>query len=152
MSAPIQGYNPYYYRNFETEIEKNIKNHAAKKPGSTVNSSFLAEMNKHMSPSSRQKLSSDILSKTLSREKIREHISDNPERKKLYHAAEQFEAFFIEKMFKEMKKTIGKKGLIDGGFAEEVFDEMLLTERVGQMAHQGEFGLAEKIYQQMQRL
>ncbi|MDH5716069.1 MAG: rod-binding protein [Spirochaetia bacterium] len=97
-------------------------------------------------------LSTDIISKVPRKESILKEIKTNEEKRKLYEAAEQFEAYFVEKMFREMKKNIPKNNLINGGYAEEIFDEMLLTERVKTMAHNQEFGLAEMIYNQMKQI
>jgi len=94
-------------------------------------------------------LSSNIFQRNLTHKQVKAEIHTNVERKKIYDAAVSFEAFFVEKMFKEMKKNIGKNKLIDGGMAEDIFSDMLLTERVGSMASQQDFGLAELIYQQM---
>ncbi|MCS6985689.1 MAG: rod-binding protein [Leptospiraceae bacterium] len=97
----------------------------------------------------RHKIASSAFSLTPSRKEVLEHIGEDPERRKLYEAAEQFEALFVERMFREMKKNVGRERLIHGGFAEEIFDEMLLTERVTQLAYHQELGLAEKIYAQL---
>ncbi len=145
-----RGIDPFLYRSYETELERRLKNAPVKK--TSPPSGFEQELRRSLATETAMSLSGGQVSRRLTREQIREHIGSDPGRAKLYEAAEQFEAFFLEKMFKEMKKSIGKEGLIHGGFAEEVFDEMLLAERVGQMAHQVEFGLAETIYRQMARM
>ena len=94
-------------------------------------------------------VSSSALSRIPSKNQVEEHVGNDAERQKLYNAAQQFESFFMEKMFSTMKKSIQKTGLIDGGKAEEIFDEMLTSERVQQMAHKGDFGLAEMMYRDM---
>ncbi len=97
------------------------------------------------------KTSSDVFSRTPAREKIIEHVGDNPERKQMFEAARQFENFFLEKMFREMKKNMGKDDIIHGGSAEDIFQDMLLTERVNKLTQGSTLGLAEQIYTQMQR-
>ncbi len=97
-------------------------------------------------------ISSGQLDAGMSRRDVLEHTRDNPERKKLYEAAMEFESFFVEKMFKEMKKNINKGEMFHGGFAEEVFDDMLMTERVRSLSANTEMGLAEKMYQQLQNI
>lgn len=43
-------------------------------------------------------------------------------------AASEFTSIFIEKMFSSMKKTLSDEKLIDGGYAEDVFTDMLYKE------------------------
>jgi peptidoglycan hydrolase FlgJ len=97
------------------------------------------------------KTSSEVFSRTPAREKIMEHIGENPERKKMFEAALQFENFFLEKMFREMRKNMGKDDILHGGSAEDIFQDMLLTERVNKLTQGATLGLAEQIYTQMQR-
>lgn len=52
---------------------------------------------------------------------IREEITADPYRKKLYDASVEFESVFVKMMLKEMKNTIHKEKLIDGGYAEVNF-------------------------------
>ncbi len=141
--------DPLLYRSHETELEKKAQRLADQnKKGKNE---FGKQLKSTIAKQHSLSLSSDILSKNLSKAQIKAHIGTNLGRQKLYEAAEQFEAFFLEKMYKEMKKNVGKS-MMHRGFAEDVFDEMLLQERVGKIAHQGEFGLAEKMYQQLLRI
>ena len=142
--------DPFLYRSHETEIEKRIKR--ANQSSEKTNSEFAKAIELQRQKNKKLNISSNNFSRGLTKEQIRKHIGNDQNRQKIYEAAEQFEAFFVEKMFREMKKNLGKSKLIDGGFAEEIFDEMLTTERVGQLAHQQHLGLAEKIYQQLNRL
>lgn len=97
------------------------------------------------------KISSDVFSRTPGREKILEHVGSSSERKKMFEAARQFENFFLEKMFREMRKNMGKNDILHGGSAEDIFQDMLLTERVNSLTQTSTLGLAEQIYTQMQR-
>lgn len=113
--------------------------------------SFAEMLNELVPKGLNPKVSSEVFSRTPAREKIVEHIGDNPERKKMFEAARQFENFFLEKMFREMKKNMGKDDIIHGGSAEDIFQDMLLTERVNKLTQGSTLGLAEQIYTQMQR-
>lgn len=53
----------------------------------------------------------------------------------LQKVAEQFSSIFIEKMFASMKKTLADDKMVDGGYAEDVFSDMLYKE-YSQMAGQ----------------
>jgi len=48
--------------------------------------------------------------------------------KKLEEVAQEFSSIFIEKMFSAMKKTLADDKMIDGGYAEDVFSDMLYKE------------------------
>lgn len=73
----------------------------------------------------------------------------NKEEQKLRDVSEQMEAFFVNMMFKEMRKSLGKHQLIDGGMAEDIFKDMLYHEYSGIVAKNTKLGLAEMIYQQL---
>lgn len=80
---------------------------------------------------------------------IREEIEEDPYRKKLYDASVEFESVFVKMMLKEMKNTIHKEKLIDGGYAEEIFEDMLYDEYAKNISQNESMGLAEEIYKQM---
>ena len=56
-----------------------------------------------------------------------------PEKKKelekLNSACKDFESIFMLQLMKEMKKTVHKTNLVGGGFAEDIFSDMLDQER-----------------------
>ncbi|ACB86379.1 rod-binding protein [Natranaerobius thermophilus] len=70
------------------------------------------------------------------------------ESQELYQAAQKFEGMFIQEMMKSMRETIPESDLIDGGFAEDVFESKLDQHYSEKMAESGGFGLADKIYEQ----
>lgn len=62
------------------------------------------------------------------------NIGDEADKlQKLEQEAEKFTAIFLEKMFSAMKKTLPEEKMLDGGFAEDVFSDML-TKEYSQMA------------------
>lgn len=67
----------------------------------------------------------------------------------LYKAAQEFEGLFINIMLKAMRNTVERGPINNGGFAEEIFDDMLYEERAKTMAKTAGFGLADTIYRQM---
>ena len=123
---------PVWKKNFKMELQNKISQMREGKDG--------------------YKYSSSIVNRNLSRSEVKELVSHRPEAKKLYNAALEFEGYFAEKMFREMKKNVHKSGLINGGRAEEIFDDLLLTERVRDVSRQSEFGLAELMFQQLMGL
>ncbi|MDV6235164.1 rod-binding protein [Leptospira ellisii] len=80
---------------------------------------------------------------------IKEEIQADPYRKKLYSASVEFESLFVKMMLSEMKKTVQKSGLIDGGHAEEIFEDMLYDEYSKNLSSNSSLGLAEQIYQSL---
>jgi flagellar protein FlgJ len=70
------------------------------------------------------------------------------EQAKLREACRDFEAIFIKQMLDAMRKTVPKTGLIDGGMAEDIFEDMLYDERAKLMAGTGAFGIADILYRQ----
>jgi Rod binding domain-containing protein len=68
---------------------------------------------------------------------------------KLYKVSQEFEAIFIKQMLNVMRKSVSKTGLMDGGMAEEIFEDMLYDEYAQKMAQSGSFGIADMIYRQL---
>jgi len=68
---------------------------------------------------------------------------------KLKQAAQQFEAVYIQQMFKEMRKTIPNDGLIERGNADDIYTQFQDAEAAKIMAEQGGIGLAEVMVQQL---
>jgi Rod binding domain-containing protein len=79
----------------------------------------------------------------------REQELPTQEHKKLYEACQDFEALFIKQMLNAMRKTINKTKLIDGGMAEEIFEDMLYDEYAKKMAKTAQFGLADMLYRDL---
>ncbi|ACN85037.1 rod-binding protein [Brachyspira hyodysenteriae] len=73
------------------------------------------------------------------------------EKKRLRQVSEDFEALMINQMLKEMRKTVNKTGLIDGGMAEQIFEDMLYDEYAKEFSKTKTFGLADIIYNQMEK-
>jgi Rod binding domain-containing protein len=69
----------------------------------------------------------------------------------LRKACTAMESLFIDQMLKVMRKSVNKNEFLNGGFAEEVFSDMLYTEYSQKMAESGHFGVAKMLYQSMER-
>ncbi|MFP4376163.1 MAG: rod-binding protein [Spirochaetales bacterium] len=60
--------------------------------------------------------------------------------------ATEFEALFVKQMLDTMRATLNKQDdLLGGGFAEEVFEDMLYDEYSRMIAATGSLGVAELI-------
>ena len=61
------------------------------------------------------------------------------------------EALFINHMLSEMRKTVTKSGLTDGGRAEEVYTSLMDAELAKDLAHRGALGLSSMLREQLDR-
>lgn len=82
---------------------------------------------------------------------ISNNIAKEQKKAQLKETAQKMESLFINMMLKEMRKTIHKTSLFDGGFGEEVFNDMLYEEYANILSKTANFGLSNQIYQQMER-
>lgn len=80
---------------------------------------------------------------------IKAEIESDPYRKKLYNASVEFESIFVNMVLKQMKNNIGKSDFISGGYAEEIFEDMLYDEYSRKLSANQKLGLAEQIYESL---
>ncbi|WP_051305819.1 rod-binding protein [Desulfogranum mediterraneum] len=69
----------------------------------------------------------------------------------LKKSSQDFEAIFIQSMIKAMRKTVPEGTLFPKSNGEKLYEEMLDSELASHMASQQSLGLAEQIYQSMER-
>jgi flagellar protein FlgJ len=74
----------------------------------------------------------------------------DPER--LRGAARELEAYFLNVLITEMRKTIPTTPLLHGGKAEEIFQGFLDEELSQELARTGQLGLADYIYESLENL
>ncbi len=73
------------------------------------------------------------------------------DKQQLAKTARDFEAIFVQQVFKEMRQTIPEGGLIPRGQAEDIYFDMQDMEAAKQLAQQGGIGLAEMMLEQLQK-
>jgi flagellar protein FlgJ len=66
--------------------------------------------------------------------------------KKIKETAQEFEALFIEQLFKSMRNTIPKDEWLDGGIKQEIFEDMLYSEYSKKISSSGGIGLGNLVY------
>jgi len=71
---------------------------------------------------------------------------------RLKELTQEFEAIFIQQMYKEMRSTIPDDGLIPRTNAEDTFLQMQDLEVAKATARQGGIGLAEIMMKQLQQI
>ncbi|MBS5793968.1 MAG: rod-binding protein [Clostridiales bacterium] len=70
----------------------------------------------------------------------------------LKEACTEFESYFLNMMFKSMRKTVVSNGGIFGkSNSEKIFQDMLDEQMTDKMAKQGGIGLADMMYKQLSR-
>ncbi len=74
---------------------------------------------------------------------------EKPDEIRLQKACTEFESVFIAFLLKEMRATVDKSGLIDGGQSEELYQSMMDAELSRKMSAAGGLGLAKMLYEQL---
>jgi flagellar protein FlgJ len=81
--------------------------------------------------------------------KSAENATVDPADPELKAACQEMESLFVNHLFKEMRATIQKSGLVSGGRAEEIFTSMLDTELSSAISASRGIGLAEILFEQL---
>ena len=70
----------------------------------------------------------------------------NGQDRRLAKACADFEAIFVEQLFKTMRASVPESGMMDGGRAEEIYTSLLDQQIALEMSHgQGSVGLATQM-------
>ena len=83
--------------------------------------------------------------------KLAEDHSKKPVDKKLMDTCIEMESIFVSKMLKEMRNTLPKEKLIDGGMAEQIFEDMLYDEYSLNLSKTSNLGLGRMLYEELSR-
>ena len=68
----------------------------------------------------------------------------------LKKATEQFEAYFLNELLKEMRRTVPENKLLsDGGHGQQIFRDMMDGKLSESMASRGDLGMARMMYDQL---
>lgn len=67
----------------------------------------------------------------------------------LRQSTQEFEALYINEMFKAMRKTIPESGLIEKGMSEDIYQEMLDMERARTASEGKGIGLGNAMFEQL---
>lgn len=81
-----------------------------------------------------------------------ENAIKNNEKEELKKASVEFESYFLNMMFKSMRKTVfSGGGIFQKSNAENMFQEMLDEEMAKNSAKAGGIGLADMMYEQLSK-
>lgn len=73
------------------------------------------------------------------------------EKAELKKACQMFEAQFLKMLWKEMRKTVQKSKLVDGGYGEEIFTDLLDQAVSDESVKNGSMGIADMLERQLSR-
>jgi len=102
-------------------------------------------------PSFEETLSSALRSNPASLSAREKTGKAEKEQKRLWDACIEMESILVGRMMKEMRKTVEKTGWINGGHAEEIFEDMLYDEYSLDISRNSNLGLAKMLYEDMKR-
>lgn len=80
---------------------------------------------------------------------IRSNSENKKVDKKLMDVCIDMESIFVSKMLKEMRNTVHKTDWLHGGFAEEVFEDMLYDEYAKDISRNSNLGMAAMLYREL---
>ncbi len=78
-------------------------------------------------------------------------LSRDEKLKKLSDSAKDFEAIFVHNLIKAMRSSIPKNGLISGGNAENIYQDMLDENYSKTIVKRADMGIAKSIYEQFSK-
>lgn len=67
----------------------------------------------------------------------------------LKRLCQDFEATFINTLFREMRKTVPEQGYLEQNMGLDMFQEMMDMEVAREMSRRGGFGLGQSLYGQL---
>jgi flagellar protein FlgJ len=77
--------------------------------------------------------------------------SANANKKVLKKSCQDFEALFLQSVFKAMRKNVPESDLFKKNNATSMFEEMLDQELASTMARTQSIGIADQMYRQMEK-
>ena len=83
------------------------------------------------------------------RNQVTLELPDGDSRTRLEAVAKEFESLFAKQMLDSMRDTLSKEDdMLNGGMAQDIFDDMLYEEYARMMANTGSLGIADMIVSQ----
>ena len=82
-------------------------------------------------------------------QKIIEQAIKEQDDQELKEACQEFEAYFVQRLFKEMRRTIPDGGLFEQSNEKDIYTEMLDTEYSNVISKSNGTGIADVLYKQL---
>lgn len=87
---------------------------------------------------------------SLSAADIQREVAVDPERQKLYQAAQEFQTLFVKQMLSAMRKNLDRQSdPLYGGMRQDIFEDMLYDQYAKLLSERSGFDLADQIYRQV---
>lgn len=84
-------------------------------------------------------------------ERALEKALEEKDEEKLKKATRDLEAIFVNMMFKQMRSAVQKSGLLDGGSAEEMYEDLLFDKYAEEASKGKGTGLGDILYRQLSK-
>lgn len=84
-------------------------------------------------------------------ERALEAAIEEKDEKKLKKACGDLESIFVNMMFKQMRNTVQKSDMFDGGYAEEMYEDMLFDKYAEDISKNKGMGLGDMLYRQLSK-
>lgn len=82
-------------------------------------------------------------------ESILQEVTSSKQEKELKEACQNFEALFLNMMFKSMRNTIPKSEFMSDSFATDMYEDMLYEKFSEEAAKDRGIGLGDMLYKQL---
>lgn len=82
-------------------------------------------------------------------QKIFDKAIEDQDDKQLKEACQEFEAYFVQNLFKEMRKTVPDGGLFESSNEGQIYEDMLDEEYSKTIAENNGAGIANALYKQL---
>lgn len=76
---------------------------------------------------------------------------EKQDEKQLKEACQEFEQYFVNQLFKEMRNTVQSGGLIPKSQGEKIFEDMLYEEYSTEISKGRGIGISEMLYKQLSK-
>lgn len=76
---------------------------------------------------------------------------EKQDEKQLKEACQDFEQYFVNQLFKEMRNTVHNSGLIRKSQGEKIFEDMLYNEYSSEISKGEGIGISDMLYKQLSK-
>ncbi len=87
--------------------------------------------------------------KELDDKKVASQAKDGEVDEEILEVSQEFESIFVGMMFKQMKDSINRSDLLDGGLGQDIFEDMYYDELAKEAAETEQFDISDAVYRQL---
>ena len=108
---------------------------------SSINNQLIQNINSTTKETADQKAFETILNEAV----------EKKDAEKLKKACQEFEGYFLQQVFKEMRKTVPDSGLLEKSQGREIYEDMLYEEYSKNISKGKGIGLSDMLYRQLSK-